>query len=254
MQIRNERFYVGSSANLKARLSFHRSRITNWDKDYNNNNGSLLFYKSVLKEGWDGFKFGVLEYIDVSNKDSDIRKVLFGKEQYYIDNINPSLNICRIASSPLGIKHGISFSINLSKARRGKKNKATNYKPTATKFTLPDTILKLSSRSKGIKVKIIDVSNNIVKEFTTLTSAAKYRGVSNRTMARILNSGISYDDFSYEFYVVTESPITVCKGNEVIKEYYSLRAAAKDIGVTHATLINYVNTNKLLKGIYTIHR
>jgi group I intron endonuclease len=36
------------------------------------------------------------------------------------------------------------------------------------------------------------------------------------------------------------------------KTYNSIRAAARDIGVNHATLINYINTNKLLKGIYLV--
>jgi hypothetical protein len=37
-----------------------------------------------------------------------------------------------------------------------------------------------------------------------------------------------------------------------VKTYSSIRAAARDIGVNHATLINYINTNKLLKGIFMI--
>ena len=33
------------------------------------------------------------------------------------------MNICKIADSPLGVKRKLLFSINLSKAIRGKKNK-----------------------------------------------------------------------------------------------------------------------------------
>lgn len=36
------------------------------------------------------------------------------------------------------------------------------------------------------------------------------------------------------------------------KEYNSIRAAARDIHVSHSTLLNYINKDKLLKGIYSI--
>jgi hypothetical protein len=43
--------YVGSSVRIKNRLNCHKSRIINWDKNYYNNNGSLLFYNSIKKHG-----------------------------------------------------------------------------------------------------------------------------------------------------------------------------------------------------------
>ena len=46
----------------------------------------------------------------------------------------------------------------------------------------------------------------------------------------------------------------VFKETNSVKTYSSIRAAARDIGVNHATLINYINTNKLLKGSYMITR
>ena len=47
------------------------------------------------------------------------REILLLREQYYLDNINPSLNVCKKADSPLGVKRNKMFSINLSKSRRG---------------------------------------------------------------------------------------------------------------------------------------
>ncbi len=38
------------------------------------------------------------------------------------------------------------------------------------------------------------------------------------------------------------------------KVYNSICSAAKDIGVLHPTIINYINKDKLLKGIYLIIR
>jgi len=53
--------------------------------------------------------------------------------------------------------------------------------------------------------------------------------------------------------LATGHTITVVnKQNNYIKEYSSIRGAARSLGVNHATILNYVNNNKLLKGIYLI--
>jgi hypothetical protein len=96
------------------------------------------------------------------------------------------------------------FSINLSKARRGKKNiinpSMVNFK---SKDTTIETRLKLSSRSGGIKVKLFDKSNNLVKEFPTIGRAAKYLNVSGRTVSNIFKTGISYDNYIYKLDITT---------------------------------------------------
>jgi len=144
-----------------------------------------------------------LEYVDLSNITGieQIKKTLFLREQYYIDNIDPSLNICKRAGSPLGIKHNIMFSINLSKARRGKTIKSVVNVNNKPKITTIETKLKISLRCQGISVKVFDKSKNLVNQFPTMTSVARHFGVSNRTINRILNTGISYDDFIYKFEV-----------------------------------------------------
>ena len=252
-----ESCYVGSSIQPTKRMNFHRSRILNWNKNYYNNNGSLLFYNSVLKHGWNNFKYGILEYIDSSNIENtnDIKKALLEKEQYYLDNINPSLNICKIAGSCLGVKHGISFSKNLSKARRGKKINVMSKVKVISNIVTSETRLKLSSRSIGVKVKLFESNNNLINEFPSMTSAAKFLGVSVRTIRRILNTGVSYDDYTYKFEVTIGRPIKVVnKENNLAIEYHSLRAVAKDMAVSPRVILNYINTDKLLKDIYLIFR
>lgn len=48
--------------------------------------------------------------------------------------------------------------------------------------------------------------------------------------------------------------IVVNKKDNSIKEYNSIRAASRDIGINHATILNYINSNKLLKDTYLITR
>jgi hypothetical protein len=77
------------------------------------------------------------------------RNLLLEREQYYLDSINPSLNVCKKAGSPLGVKRNIMFSINLSRSRRGKSKKLTikfNNIGSPNKFVTDETRLKISSR------------------------------------------------------------------------------------------------------------
>ena len=197
----------------------------------------------------------MLEFVNLSDNKHINKNVMLEREQYHINLINPSLNICKIAGSPLGVKHGISFSQNLSKARRGYKISTSNLNNKSSYYRTNETRLKLSSRSTGIKVQILDNSNNLINEFPTMTSAAEYLGVSIRTIRRILNSGISYDGYIYKFEVLTGHPLVVVnKESNRIKEYYSIRTAAKDLGVSPLSISKYINTNKLLKDIYLISK
>jgi NUMOD1 domain len=180
-----------------------------------------------------------LEYIDLAGRDNlkERREIVLKREQYYLDNINPSLNICKIAGSPLGVKHNISFSIKKSKARRGKVHKVNNINSNISKYTSPETRLKLSSRSKGICVKIYDKSYNLINKFPSMLSAANYVGVSDRTLRRVLNTGISYDNFIYEFEIETNNPIIVLnKEDNTTRNFYSIRTAAKDMGISCTNL------------------
>jgi hypothetical protein len=147
------------------------------------------------------------------------------------------------------------FSINLSKARRGKTIKSGLIINNTPKVITSETILKLSARYLGINVKIYDKFNVLINEYPTITSAAKDIGVSNKTIRKILNTGISYDNYTYKFEVAKVYPIIVMnKENDSVKEYYSISAAAKGLAVRRESVSKHINTNKLLKGIYLISR
>jgi group I intron endonuclease len=219
----------------------------------------------VLKHGWSNFQFGILEYINTTfincEDDDNIKNILLKREQYYLNSINPSLNICKIAGSSLGIKHGISFSRNLSNAIRGRKNKVNINKVSISKVNVvpkvikPETILKLSCRSSGLKVKLFDQSGNLINQFPSVMSVAEYLGVSDRTVRRILNTGISYDNFTYVFEIANENPISVRdKKNNIDKEYYSINALSKDLTISPYIIKKLINTNKLYKDRYIISR
>lgn len=99
----NSKIYIGSTYNINNRIKQHR---------YSVNNGARTcpkFYNYIEKYGWDNFKLGILEYINIYElniKDKyEIKRVILDREQYYLDILNPSLNINKTAGSTLGYKH-----------------------------------------------------------------------------------------------------------------------------------------------------
>jgi len=164
----------------------------------------------LLKYGWKKFKFGVIEYIDLPVITDKDKSILLEREQYYLNKINPSLNICKTAGSPLGIVRDKMFSVNVSKAKRGKLFvRSIRNVNTTHKVITSETRLKLSSSAEGIIVKIYDDSNNLLYKFPSMASAAKHFGVSYKTISRILKTGISYDNFVYKFEVIAGHPLTI---------------------------------------------
>lgn len=109
--------YIGSTCNIAERITQHRHCANN------NNNACPKFYNSVRKHGWLNFRLGVIEYIDVYklnvNNKQEKRRAILNREQYYLDEINPTLNINKIAGSMLGYKHTEEMRKTMGLQRRG---------------------------------------------------------------------------------------------------------------------------------------
>ena len=241
-------YYVGSSLYLAKRISSHRSLIIAWD-EYKRT-GSPIFYRSIKKYGWLNFKFAVLEHVNLRNVTSteQKRKILLYREQYYLDSINPSLNTCKIADSPLGIKRDAAFSINLSKSRRGKSIRSIKRVNIVPKVVTSETKLLISSRCQGVSVKIFDKSNNLVNEFPTITSAASHFGVNHKTISMIFKTGKSYDDYTYKFEV-RDTKVWVYNINiKLIIILNNIRKTSEWSNIAESTISTYIKSGKLYKN------
>jgi NUMOD1 domain len=115
-----------------------------------------------------------------------------------------------------GKKHTYETRIKIGKSLLKRKN-------NTSRAIKPHTNLKLSLRCPGVRVEVYDKSKNLIKFFTTITSAAKYFNISRRTLVSNLKTGISYD------------------GN------YILKSEIKDIRV-----FVYSNDHKLLNVFYNV--
>ena len=98
----NSLIYIGSTSNINMRIKQH---------SYCVNNRYIRcpeFYICVEKHGWNNFRLGILEYVNIPeiNKDKrEIKRIILNREQYYLDILNPSLNKNKAVGSTLGYKH-----------------------------------------------------------------------------------------------------------------------------------------------------
>lgn len=172
-----------------------------------------IIYSAILKHDYINFSLDILEYCDKKN--------LIEREQYYLDLLKPEYNILKIANSRLGSKHtfetknlmsikqkGVnnpSFGKTLSYETRMKISKSLrssimfhNYIKLRPKHLSNETKLKLSLRTGGVKVKVFDSKNNIIKEFPTIISVALHFNISSRTVSRYLDKDKSYNGFIFK--------------------------------------------------------
>lgn len=192
--------YIGSSINLARRFSDYYSiaYLENGVKK-----GSSIIYNSLLKHGYSNFSLDILEYCE-----SDL---LIAREQYYFNLLKPEYNILKVAGSVLGFKHSETTKAKMRINNLGKKHTyetrqkiglgiklsvKVNIKP---KLITMDTKLKLSSRSRGVSLKVFDLENNLINIFPTLTSATEYFKVSHKTLNKIPNRGIYDGKFIFKY-------------------------------------------------------
>lgn len=86
----NQKKYIGSSIRLQGRKKRHFSELNC------NIHHSQALQRAYNKYGKDSFDFFILEYCETEK--------LLEREQYYLDNLKPEYNICKIAGNCLGVK------------------------------------------------------------------------------------------------------------------------------------------------------
>lgn len=83
--------YIGSAVNLSRRFREYFS-LNFLNKEVLKNKS--IIYRALLKYGYINFSLEILEYTDKSS--------VLVREQYYLDVLNPSYNICKVAGSSYG--------------------------------------------------------------------------------------------------------------------------------------------------------
>jgi hypothetical protein len=118
------------------------------------------------------------------------------------------------------------------------------------KVVISDTKLKLSLRGQGVSAKVFDKSNNLVHQFPTITSTAKYFGVTCSTISKIFNKGKSYDEFVYKFDVKDLRVWVYNYNDKLVKFFNNAKKASAGCSIPPATLSNYIKSGKLYNNKY----
>jgi len=216
-----DKIYVGSTYNLIER--FHRHRRA-FNGGYNS---CPIFYNSIRKYGWDNFRFGILEYInlelhpgaDNSENGTKIKKeIILKREQYYLDLLLPSLNVNKIAGSMLGFKFSEKSKKLISEGQKGEKNYMfgkTHSEETKEIMSLvkrgeknnmfgktrsEEFKLKLS-QDMGTKIYLYSLDNTLIQTIPSVMKAVKELKASHIT---IMKYAKSHDIFRNKFILSLE--------------------------------------------------
>lgn len=198
----NGKFYIGSTTEYDRRYKEHYNLLRN-NIHYNIN------LQSDYNEYGEVFTFEVIEV--VGNKEQ-----LIEREQYYLDTLRPDYNILIIADSPLGVKRRDETKEKMrlanlglkhpewrnkikSEAQRGEKHWTKHKSFTQeSKNKMSESRRKLfqsgyvhpltgKKTPEGVKDKIrnalsisvlqLDAEYNVIKEWSSMTEAAKTLGL-----------------------------------------------------------------------------
>lgn len=177
----NNKSYIGSSSRLKLRWNRHLTDLKS------NVHHSLALQRAFYKYGYDNFEFTVLENCEENS--------LLEREQYYLDNIKPEYNICKIAGNCAGVKHS-------SETIEKRRNSLIN-----------------SWKKKELKTQHSKYNRNKKKEDNKTIREQKEQR--NLQIIEDLKSGIRQDDISKK-YNLSPSVITQLK-----KKYAIITEKAK---------------------------
>jgi group I intron endonuclease len=186
--------YIGSSLNLSKRfneyyyLKYYHKRLSR---------SSSIIYNSVIKYGHINFSLDILEYCNLS--------VLIEREQYYIDLLNPEYNILKKAGSRLGVKLSEETKNKMRLSATGRKHTfetKEKMRISSMGHTLSEEVRKKVSIATtlrvGVGIKVFDRSDNLVKEFSTISSAAKHFKISASTLSRYKDTNKSYNGYTFK--------------------------------------------------------
>ena len=235
--------YIGSSVklNIRFRQYFNYNHIS-----YPKRN--LIIYKALLKHGYSGFRLEILEYCSA--------EVLLQREQFYFEMLSPDYNILKVAGSPLGYRHSEAAKklISISSKNRKVPESARELKREALlgKTFAEERVEKMRiSNTFRKSVVVTNRETGETLEFSSLTEAGKYLGMSRVTVSKYLLNNIPYKEYiikpsSTDMEIseipspetkITQQPLLLTnKETGDIKEFASNTEAAEYLDVSRGRL------------------
>ena len=174
------KIYIGSAVNFYKRFYLHLNMLNN------NKHHSKYLQKSWIKYGKENFKFEILATCP--------KEYLIKLEQWFIDNLKPEYNTCKIAGSLLGFKKSEESKLKQSIAIKGKKQSLEHIlnRSISLKGRKCSELAKQinGDRYRGVKrskeyidnwnlkkykkVYQYDLNNNFIKEWNSIKKASEF--------------------------------------------------------------------------------
>lgn len=151
--------YVGSSNNLSRRFSCYFSMAYDIKEQHIKNKSKICF--AIRKKGIDNFKLEVLEYID-----SDDNDLILAREQYYMDLINPQLNIVKVAGNTRYFKHSEETKSLISQKKR----------LAGIRYSIQERWKFRLASTRAFKVQVFDSLTNSYTNYNSIREAAQAIG------------------------------------------------------------------------------
>lgn len=175
----NGNIYIGSSANLRLRISNYFS-ISYLEKTIKNNKSKIS--RAILKYGFSEFSLEILEYCEISE--------LIIREQYYIDLFKPEYNILKKAGSSLGFKHSEETKAKFKTRELTPEQEARRLEL----LKIHNSSEKMKEHLKSLhiiqsqKVEVLDTFNNETKIYPSIGEAALSIGIHKSTIGKAFGS------------------------------------------------------------------
>lgn len=161
--IKNNKFYIGSTNNLKRRKKEHFSLLKK------NKNHCKILQRAYNKYGEDAFIFEVLAYCP--------KEYLFKLEQWFVDTLKPQYNSCLInVSVPIGLS-GAGY-LYTDAHKQIKRISALNRLSTDINFGW-----------KSRTIEKLNEDGNVIKEYTSLKQYALEHNCAIGNVGKALKKG-----------------------------------------------------------------
>ena len=235
----NNKIYIGSTKNIKARWAKHKTLLKH------NKHQNIHLQKSWNKYGESAFIFEIIEECEIDN--------LLNREQFFIDSLDPEYNQTKITGK-----------VEMTPERRSKLSKAIikAYKEGRLKYT----------------TKIIyqyDLKGNYLRSFKSLKQAVELTGVDLSHLSEALNGKMNVvGGYVWKFYKVNKLNVWFNRmGKSLTKEPYKLKnkkiilinnneylvfknakEVSNNMGCTISHVYNSISRNTLLLNKYKIER
>ena len=145
----NGNSYIGSAVVVQKRWNVHNHGLRN------NKHPNTHLQRAYNKYGENSFKWYVLELVRDENN-------LIEREQYYIDELNPEYNLCKIAGSRLGMRHTDEVKVKCAEAARNQvRTKESRLKQSRTIAANGGSHFKGRSHTKEVKKKLSDANKGL---------------------------------------------------------------------------------------------